>query len=257
MKTLKTLATLGLLAALFSLSAFGQTVTLTTTTTSAAVASTDKYVCLTSATGVSVPGVGTLGSTLVIGSGAATESMIVRKVNAQSATCFDVTRSNRPVGLASGATVYIGAAQNFYAYDPMGTCTLASMAVRPWINTTNGNISDCLSSAWTLIGGPAIRGTTAQSCGVANACAATAISNSLKVVSGITAALDGQSPAVAAVTGISPAFTSATSYACTANIEGSTALTTVLAVNQVSGSAVTFTGTNAANQKVHYICVGY
>jgi hypothetical protein len=257
MKTLKTLATLGLLAALFSLSAFGQTVTLTTTTTSAAVASTDKYVCLTSATGVSVPGVGTLGSTLVIGSGAATESMVVRKVNAQSATCFDVTRSNRPVGLASGATVYIGAAQNFYAYDPMGTCTLASMAVRPWINTTTGNISDCLSSAWTLIGGPAIRGTTAQWCGVTNSCAATAVSNSLKVVAGQTAALNAASPSVAAVTGISPAFTSTTSFSCTATAQGTAASTMAVVASNISTSAVTFTGANGSSAVVNYICVGY
>ena len=245
------------LSLLFSLSAFAQTVTLTSTTTSAAQLATDKYVCLTSATGVSIPGVGTLGSQIVIASGTDFEVETVRKVNAQSATCFDVTRSVRPVAHASGATVYIGSGQNFYNYDPRGTCTLATMSVRPWINVQSGMISDCLSSAWIYIGGPNIRGTTAQWCGTTNSCAATAISNSLKVAAGQTAALNAASPSVAAVTGISPAFTSTTSFACTASAQGTAASTMAITVNIVSTSAVTFTGANGSSAVVNYVCAGY
>ena len=98
-----------------------------------------------------------------------------------------------------------------------------------------------------------------QSCGVTNACAHTDISGSYRVVSGITEALNAASPSVAAVTGISPAFTNATSYACSATLEGNSAATAAkgLAITQVSGSAVTFTSANGATEKVHYQCIGY
>ena len=147
---------------LFALPASAQIVTLTSTTTTAAVASTDKYVCLASATNVNAPGVGTTGSTIFFADGAS-ESMIVRAVNSSSVLCFDVVRSNRPVGHASGATVYVGYGYQFYSYAPIGTCVLASMQYRPWINLNappgEASIYDCVSSFWTAINGAATQGT--------------------------------------------------------------------------------------------------
>lgn len=154
----------GLMAAFLALTASAQLVTLTSTTTSAAIAATDRVACLTSASGVNVPGVGTLGSTIVIDK----EPMQVRSVTSVS-TCFNVNRSGRPVGHASGATVYIGSPNNFYTYDPDGTCVVGSIAVRPWINLSNGVISDCVSSLWTRINGPATQGTGLTSLGPTSA----------------------------------------------------------------------------------------
>lgn len=148
--------------ALFALasSAHAQVVTLTSTTTSAAVAASDKVVCLAAATGVAVPGNGTLGSALFMGK----ETMRVQSVTSTS-TCFNVARSARPVGHASGATVYVGKPNQFYAYNPEGTCVVGSIDVRPWINTATGEVSDCVSSLWTRINGPATAGTGLTSLG--------------------------------------------------------------------------------------------
>ena len=164
----KTFAVFGLLAALLlCLPASAQLVSLTSTTTTAAMTAADRIVCLTSATGVNVPGVGTLGSALYIGS----ELMRVQSVTSASALCFDVRRSNRPVGHASGETVYIGKPNDFRTYDQAGTCTTGGMEVRPWINTVNGNIWDCVSSKYQVINGPAAYavGVTALGPGTAGA----------------------------------------------------------------------------------------
>lgn len=100
-----------------------------------------------------------------------------------------------------------------------------------------------------------VPGTVVTNCGTANACSATTVSATSKVVVGVTAALDGASPSVAAVTGM-PAFTSSSSYVCTANPIGSAASTVVVAVNRVSATAVTFTGPNGATATLAYTCIG-
>lgn len=155
-----------LIAFLFvALPVFGQNVTLTSTTTSAAVASSDDQICLTSATDVVVPSTGVVGSVLYVGGA---EQMGVRAAGTSS-TCFAVTRSQRPIGHVSGATVYIGAGNNFYNYSPAGTCVLASLRVRPWINLSapagQSSIYDCVSSLWTAINGAATQGTGLTSLG--------------------------------------------------------------------------------------------
>ena len=141
---------------------YGQQTTLTTTTTSAAIAATDKVVCLTSATGVTVPTTGVGGSTLFIGG---LEQVIVQSVTDYSATCFNVRRASRPIAHATSAAVYIGSSNNFYAYAPAGACTTAAMRVRPWINVATNNVYDCVSSVWTVINGPATQGTGLSSLG--------------------------------------------------------------------------------------------
>lgn len=165
----KTISLVGLLAMLLvAFPAIAQNVTLTPTTLSAAVASSDRVVCLTSVTGVVVPTTGTAGSTLFILStsgGTPGERMTVTSVTDYSASCLNVTRANRPIAHASGDTVYVGSANNFYANSPAGSCVLTSMAVRPWINMSTGNIFDCVSSTWTLINGPATQGVGLSSFG--------------------------------------------------------------------------------------------
>jgi hypothetical protein len=102
-----------------------------------------------------------------------------------------------------------------------------------------------------------VPGTIVTSCGTSATCATpSTISSDSKVVIGTSGALDGASPAVAAITGISPAFTSSSTYRCTGTVNGSGAVTTILAVSYVSGSAFTFTGTNGATGTISYVCVG-
>lgn len=100
-----------------------------------------------------------------------------------------------------------------------------------------------------------VPGTVTNNCATANACSATNVSATAKIVVGITAALNGASPAIATVTGM-PAFTSSSSYVCTANVNSASASTHVLAINYVSSSSVTFTGANGATDTVSYSCIG-
>ena len=100
-----------------------------------------------------------------------------------------------------------------------------------------------------------IPGTVVNNCGTANACSATNVSATSKVVVGVSAALNGASPSIATITGM-PAFTSSSTYVCTANVNSASASTHVLAINYVSSSSVTFTGANGATDTVSYLCIG-
>jgi hypothetical protein len=102
-----------------------------------------------------------------------------------------------------------------------------------------------------------VSGATAQWCGNTNTCSATATSSTVRIVSGVSAALNGASPAIATIASISPAFTSTSTYACTVTGVGTAAPTKVLNVSLVSGSSFTITGPNADTETVHYLCIGY
>ncbi len=52
---------------------------------------------------------------------------------------------------ASGATVYIGQPDQFYAYDPVGVPPSPPL-VTPWINTVNGTVWTVNGSAWVTTG---------------------------------------------------------------------------------------------------------
>lgn len=250
--TKRTVFLAALLALTFTFFANAQLVTLTSTTLSSAITNKSTVVCLNAATGVVVESQNGPGSTLFIEQ----ETMRVRDVTSTS-TCFNVVRTNRPVSHASGKTVYIGAANKFFVSSPAaGSCTLASTAVDPWINTLTGDIYRCVSSQWIRIGGPS-QAVTAQWCGTTNTCDATSTNLTVKIVSGISAAMDAASPALATITGISPAFTSTTTYACTGTIEGAAAQTNVLATANLSASSFKFVGPNGSTDKIHYTCVGY
>jgi len=141
-----------------------------------------------------------------------------------------------------------------------GTQTVGALVA----TTVNGNTITTGTGTLTLGTGatatfPAtsitVPGTIVNNCGTANACSNTVISATSKIVVGVTAVLNGASPAIATVTGM-PAFTSASSYVCTANVNSASASTHVLAINYVSSSSVTFTAANGSSDTVSYICVG-
>lgn len=141
-----------------------------------------------------------------------------------------------------------------------GTQTVGALVA----TTVNGNTITTGTGTLTLGAGATatfpttsitVPGTVVTNCGTANACSATTISATSKVVVGITAVLNGASPAIATVTGM-PAFTSSSSYVCTANVNSASASTHVLAINYVSSSSVTFTAANGSTDTVSYICAG-
>jgi hypothetical protein len=140
-----------------------------------------------------------------------------------------------------------------WTYDQLGNPTNGGQAGTHWVCEQTGAAAS--GGAIGGFGWVAIPATVVNNCGTANACSATNISLPSKIVVGITAALNGASPAVAAVTAM-PAFTSSTSYVCTANVNSASASTHVLAVNYVSATAVTFTGANGSTDTVSFICIG-
>lgn len=89
-------------------------------------------------------------------------------------------------------------------------------------------------------------------CGVAAACANTALPNSMVVIG--TVALISAAPSAVTVTGISPAFTAGATYVCTAT--NNTTAANPVKVTNVSGSSFTITGPNTVTDSVTYICVG-
>jgi hypothetical protein len=208
---------------------------------------------LSGATAASTIAINTANRTLTIADpgGAATFAFI----NPTSVTSFsggvDFNTAVLPhaTGLDLGSTT-----QNFRALFLHGAGTYGTDYFKITGTSTSGMRTITLPDASITVSGA-----VAQSCGVVNACDHTAISTNVKIVQGITAALDGASPSVAAVTGMSPAFTNTTSYSCSATLEGTTAASAAkgVAVTQVSGSAVTFYSANGATEKVHYVCVGY
>jgi hypothetical protein len=160
MKNFKSLiAALGLLLA--ASAAFGQ-VALTVTTLSGAVNASQNVISVASATGISAPAPltgNTYGSqspsVLFIEDGTSgtvgtTEAMLVTGI---SGTNINVVRgASSTIGTAhiSGAIVFIGRADQFYAIDPTGGCTAAQTAVTPYINIRNGNqwLCSTVTNSW-------------------------------------------------------------------------------------------------------------
>lgn len=106
------------------------TATLTTTTTTAPCAANDTSIVLASLVGVA-PGVCLFVDAellCVTGYGVGTAVSVLRGRGGSS---------TRPHG--SGATVYIGRADQFYDQDPMGTPETPPV-VLPWINTVTGSV---------------------------------------------------------------------------------------------------------------------
>jgi len=77
-----------------------------------------------------------------------------------SGSVITVARTGRATTHASGATIYVGPANYFSTSDRAGSCTSTNELVLPVINIANGNIYQCTSSLWTIIGGPVNAGLT-------------------------------------------------------------------------------------------------
>jgi hypothetical protein len=137
---IKTLGSIGLLAVLSLVPAFGQLATLTGTTLSVAAAITDDTVTLASATGVTLQALGVAPSTLfVVSPGAKGEAMSVKSL--VSGTTYRVSRGiqgTARTAQTSGALVLLGAPNNFKTIDPTGGCVTATTSVTPFVNISNG-----------------------------------------------------------------------------------------------------------------------
>lgn len=137
---IKTLGSIGLLAVLSLVPAFGQLATLTGTTLSVAAAITDDTVTLASATGITLAALGVAPSTLfVVSPGAKGEAMSIKSL--VSGTTYRVSRGiqgTARTAQTSGALVLLGAPNNFKTIDPTGGCVTATTSVTPFVNISNG-----------------------------------------------------------------------------------------------------------------------
>ena len=153
MKTTRNITIICLLAAF---SAFAQT-SLVQTTLSVAQARSDSFITLTSATGVSAPGIGTAGTQLYVAdygqNVGETETILLADPN--NALRFQVQRtSSKTVAHAVGAMILLGPPNYFQKYDPTGICTGSYVpSVTPWLNTNNGLQWLCSSITGTWVPG--------------------------------------------------------------------------------------------------------
>jgi hypothetical protein len=160
MKNFKSLiAALGLLLA--ASAAFGQ-VALTVTTLSGAVNASQTVISVASATGISAPSGLTgntygsqTGSMLFIEDGTSgtvgtTEAMLVTGINGTSISVVRGASATLGAAHISGAIVFVGRPDQFYALDPTGGCTATNTAVTPYINVKNGNqwLCSTITNAW-------------------------------------------------------------------------------------------------------------
>ena len=125
--------------------------TLTSTTLSAAVTSA-------SATTINV----TVATDFVAGNLAYVDAEAMR-VRSASGTTISVIRGSagtRAVTHATAAVIYAGPPNYFSSYNRAGSCTSGNELVLPVINVSNGNIYQCTSSLWVIIGGPVNAGLT-------------------------------------------------------------------------------------------------
>lgn len=133
---------------LMSLVAWSQTA-LTSTTFSAAVAVTDEYVSVASATGITARSGGTVTTMLYSGREAF-------RVISVSSTLIRVERGSsgsRWHAHASGNTVYVGAPGYFtFSAPPVGgTCTGAQQGYSPLIVIQTGEHFECVASLWKAV----------------------------------------------------------------------------------------------------------
>ena len=150
--------TFGLLA--FALAFLPQPVaaqqnTLVETTLSAAISYNQTCFTVAAATGISAPSfnAGIAGSVLYIQDIAQTvgESIVVNSVSSTTICGRRGANGTRAVTHASGAKVWVATAANwFYSVDPLGSCTLASTFVTPYLNIANGKewVCSALTGTW-------------------------------------------------------------------------------------------------------------
>lgn len=186
MNKLTRISILGLAAAL---SVFAQGTTLTQTTTAAAMTASARTISLTSATGISAPNytTNTVGTQLYVVDVGQVKGEVMNVLSI-SGTIATVGRFSGPsVAHASGAMVLAGTPNNFWKYNPTGSCTRASTQVTPWINTLTGEqwLCSTITGTWGpgfQTPGPAQAGTL-----VASVAGATAVNAPVQHVNGTNA----------------------------------------------------------------------
>lgn len=133
----------------FTAAAFAQTNFFTQTTLSASVASADRTINVTSATGINAPSQGTVGSQLYVISPGNNrgETMLVQTV---VGTVIGVARgrTGNAGSIPNGALVMIGLPNWYRSYDPAGGCVTASTYISPHVNVLTG--AEFLCSPITL-----------------------------------------------------------------------------------------------------------
>ncbi len=128
---------------------------LTSTTLSSAVTQGATSIVVASATGISAPSA-TAGGTMLYVMDLGQAAGEVLRVNSVSGTTIGVRRGNngtQQVAHASGALVIIGNANQFFSYDPSGSCTASATTVTPWINVSNGRQWLCSTVTGTWVPG--------------------------------------------------------------------------------------------------------
>lgn len=152
MKRIRFIAALGIVAAL---SAMAQLNTLVQTSLSSSITATQTQFNIASGTGIVVPSNGVAGSSIWVQDPGQPmgEFMPVIAIVPPGTTGTTLLTVSRARGNAkphlSGSMVLIASAPNwFQTTDPMGSCTVATTYVTPWLNITNGRQWIC--SAKTL-----------------------------------------------------------------------------------------------------------
>ncbi len=150
MKNFNRTLILGLVA---SVAMFAQGTTLTATTTAAAMTSGARTISLTSATGITAPDITTssVGTQLYVVDIGQMKGEVMNVLSI-SGTIATVARFSGPaVAHASGAMVLASAPNNFFKYDPTGSCTRAQTQVTPHVNTLTGSQWQCSTQTGTWI----------------------------------------------------------------------------------------------------------
>lgn len=165
MKTINKLTILFAILALATVSAFGQTVTLSTTTLGAALNSTATTVQLASTSTMQTQGNANQVNTVLY-----VDTEFLNVISVVDSTHVTVRRGFGPgvggkqIAHKSGATVWFGNTGSYGTASSListnsgaqdwGTCTASSLLVLPRINAYWGTKSDCLGSLWTRTDAP-------------------------------------------------------------------------------------------------------
>lgn len=148
---MKNLLTLFVLLASIS---FAQLNSFTQTSLSTAVTASDRFINVSSATGITAGSPGVKQTYLYVLDPGSQRGELMR-VTSVSGTRIGVLRNSGGtiasghISGTSGAIVLVGTADLFESFDPAGTCTVANAKVLPWINITNGRQWLCgLAGTW-------------------------------------------------------------------------------------------------------------
>jgi len=191
---MKTLLALAFAACIAVSPGQAQLNTLTATTLSSAMASTDKTIYVTSATGINAPNLqnNTVGSQLFIVAPGQPRGLVAL-VTSVSSTAIGIRVSSAGGangGYPSGSMVLIGQPNYFFDKDPDGGCVTASTFVTPYVNVQTGQqwLCSTITLSWVPGWQNMLVGAEAQVTAlVASVAGATAINSPLQHINGTNA----------------------------------------------------------------------